>query len=53
MSELGIYIIIFVFLFFTALFMILQIKLEKELLKKFAQNNSYVKKNYFGRTPTQ
>ena len=44
MSELGIYIIIFVFLFFTALFMILQIKLEKELLKKFAQNNSYVKK---------
>ena len=44
MSEPSLYLIIFAFCFFTALFMILQIKLEKELLKKFTQNNSYVKK---------
>ncbi|MBS5803430.1 MAG: hypothetical protein KIC80_10560 [Brachyspira sp.] len=44
MLDLNLYLIIFVFLFFTALFMILQIKLEKELLKNFPQNNSYIKK---------
>ena len=44
MSEYSLYHIIFIFFFFTALFMILQIKLEKELLKKFTQNDSYVKK---------
>lgn len=44
MLDLNLYLIIFVFLFFTALFMILQIKLEKKLLKNFPQNNSYIKK---------
>ena len=44
MPEPSLYLIIFIFFFFSALFMILQIKLEKELLKKFTQNDSYIKK---------
>ena len=46
MTEPNLYIIIFVFFFsvFIVLLMILQIKLEEELLKKFTQNDSYVKK---------